>query len=827
MATGDFNADGKTDLAACSAGRVYLFYSDGTIPSTAATADVSITGVCKSLAAGDFNDDGKTDLAVGDQYGSNNYIGRTSIFYNDGSYPTLSSAADVVIVGEADYTNFGFALSAGDFNADGKTDLAVGSLGYEWSGATSTGRTYIFYNDGAYPASALSADVRIVSGYYADYFGSGLAAGDFNADNKTDLAVAAKGHATSTGRVYVYYNDGSYPAVATSADITITGEGINNYFGYALGAGDFNADGRVDLVASSPQNSSNAGRVYIFNNDGSIPTLAASADVKISGEANSLLGGSLVSGDFNNDGKVDLAAGAGPYSSGTGRAYLFYNDGSIPTTAATADIKITGAATGDNFGSALVTGDLNGDTAADLVVGAIYFPNNNQIGRVYIFKNDGTYASAAGSADNIITGEQGSDLLGGTLAAGDFNADGKVDLAVGAPEYFEKTGRTYVFYANSTISGSVSNADVVITGESTEDSFGGILLPGDFNADGKTDLAVGAELYPNWNELGRVYIFYNDGTYPTSASSADAVITGERNGCYFGSALAAGDLNADGKTDLVVGSWEYPSWSENGRVYIFYNDGSYTATASTADAIINYEGSGDGFGYSLATGDFNDDDRIDLAVGAHYYSNWDENGRVYLFYNDGSYPTNASSADVEITDDNWSEFGMKLMSGDFNDDGKTDLAVADDNVNVFFFYNDGSYPSDAADADLVMGGISTYYPQFISGDVNGDGKDDFIIGDDEGGGAGTGAVYVIYGGKAYPPSVSLADIIISSTGQEEGFGVAVAIGDFNNGGKVDLAVGLSDMGSNTSAVDYILFDSFVKSIDLDGHIKTQGNVKFE
>jgi hypothetical protein len=88
--------------------------------------------------------------------------------------------------------------------------------------------------------------------------------------------------------------------------------------------------------------------LIIFYNDGSIPTTAATADVIITGETTSnYFGRFLTSGDFNADGKIDLAVGALLYSTNTGRAYIFYNDGSIPTTAATADVIITGETTGD------------------------------------------------------------------------------------------------------------------------------------------------------------------------------------------------------------------------------------------------------------------------------------------------------------------------------------------------------------------------------------------------------------------------------------------------------------------------------------------------
>ena len=163
-----------------------------------------------------------------------------------------------------------------------------------------------------------------------------------NTDGKIDLAVGAYSYSTNTGRAYLFYNDGSIPTTAATADVIIAGEAINNYFGFSLTSGDFNADGKTDLAVGAHYYSTNTGRAYLFYNDGSIPTTAATADVIITGGATSnYFGNSLTAGDFNADGKTDLAVGATGYSSNTGRTYLFYNDGSIPTTAATADVIIT------------------------------------------------------------------------------------------------------------------------------------------------------------------------------------------------------------------------------------------------------------------------------------------------------------------------------------------------------------------------------------------------------------------------------------------------------------------------------------------------------
>ncbi|TXH04683.1 MAG: VCBS repeat-containing protein, partial [Candidatus Moraniibacteriota bacterium] len=247
--------------------------------------------------------------------------GRAYIFYNDGSIPTTAATADVIITGEAS-SYFSRGLTSGDFNADGRTDLVIGAYGYSGS----TGRAYIFYNDGSIPTTAATADV-IITGEATSQFGVNLTAGDWNADGRTDLVVGANIYSTNTGRAYIFYNDGSIPTTAGTADVTITGEATNNYFGISLTAGDLNADGRTDLVIGAYGYSTNTGRTYIFYNDGSIPTTAATADMTITGSATSQdFGSRIYIADFKSDGIMDLLVGSQQYSTYTGRLYIFTSE---------------------------------------------------------------------------------------------------------------------------------------------------------------------------------------------------------------------------------------------------------------------------------------------------------------------------------------------------------------------------------------------------------------------------------------------------------------------------------------------------------------------
>ncbi len=444
----------------------------------------------------------------------------------------------------------------------------------------------------------------------------------------------------------------------------ITGEAASDRFGSIVRIADIDNDNDDDLIISSVEYNSWQGRVYIFYNDGSYATAAGSADVIITGETiGDRLGMEIATGDMDNDNDVDLIIGANAYNTSQGRAYIFYNDGTVNfgtaacsgtpalCSAANADIIITGEAS-SVFGWNITTGDLDNDNDADLAISGR--GHNSYQGRVYVFYQDATLwgtsscttGCSAADADVIITGETIGDNFGGSLRIGDLDSDTDDDLAIASNFYNTSQGRVYIFYQDATLWGtsscttgcSAADADVIITGEAGS-KFGGSLATGSLDGDTDDDLAIGAYAY-NTNQ-GRAYILYQDGSWPTTAGAADVIITGE-TGSGLGWSLAISDIDDDTDQDLIGGAIEYNT--NQGRAYIFYNDGTVnfgTATcsgtpalcsAADADLIFTGESTGDYFGISVASGDLDDDNDTDLAIGSHYYNAGTRQGRTYLYY---------------------------------------------------------------------------------------------------------------------------------------------------------------------------------------------------
>jgi len=790
---GDVNGDGYDDIiigapfndaTGLNAGSAYIYYGGISIDTI---ADVTLSGETSNnwfgrsvSAAGDVNGDGYSDVIVG-AYIYNGFTGRAYIYYGGAS---MNNTADVTMTGEATNNFFGVSVSgAGDVNGDGYSDVIVGAPGVYNS---NTGRAYIFYG-GATMNNI--ADVTLTGEAPNNFFGTSVsAAGDVNGDGYSDVIVGAYQYSSATGRAYIYYGGASMNNIS---DITMTGEAINNEFGFSVSAADdVNGDGYSDVIVGAYKYNSSTGRAYLYYGGAVMNNLA---DVTMTGETTGNSFGYSLSGagDVNGDGYSDVIVGAYTYSSNTGRAYIFLGAASMNNVS---DLRINGETTNNYFGySVSEAGDVNGDGYSDVIVGASGYNSNIGKAYLYLYGMTGTFF-----ADLTLTGEDHTNYFGLSVSeAGDVNGDGYSDVVVGAYGYSNYIGRAYIFFGGA----SMNNvADVTITGETTTNYLGlSVSTAGDVNDDGYSDVIVGAYGY-NAN-TGRAYIFYGGASMN---NISDVTMTGEASDNRFGvSVSTADDVNGDGYSDVIVGASSY-NGASNGRAYIFYGGASMN---NVADVYMTGEASSNRFGTSVSTAaDVNGDGYSDVIVGSYGYSS--NTGRAYIFLG-GASMNNA--ADLTITGETTNDFFGYSVSeaGDVNGDGYSDVIVgASYNSSVtgraYIFYGGASMNNTA---DITMNGEVTYSSFGISvseaGDVNGDGYSDVIVGASSYS-INTGRAYIFYGGAIMN---NTADVTMTGDTTNNNFGCSVSTaGDVNGDGNPDLIIGASQHNNNTGK-SYLYFTS--------------------
>lgn len=671
VVTGDFNNDGKLDLAVVGSRldvlntvTIYLGKGDG---SFTPKGSFSSGNYPSSVAAGDFNGDGNLDLVV-TAYDSR----EVHVFLGNGD-GTFQPPATYGV------GNSPTAVAVGDFNGDGKPDLAVTNGG--------TSNVSILLNSGT--GTFLPAVNYAVGSEGSDPVS--VAVGDFNGDGKPDLAVA---NAKEGGSVSVLLNDGNG---TFQAAVNYMVGGVPT----SVAAGDFNADGNLDLVVAGVAGPKDLFYVGVLLGDGSG---GFRAPVSI---ATGFAPYFVAVADFNGDGKLDFAvanAGDGDVS-----IFLGKGDGSFEPPRSYAAGIVAPPAT-------IAVGDLNGDGRPDMAVGG-YPVSGGGLTAVTVLMATG---GGAFNSARVFPAPQYPEAV----AVGDFNGDGKLDLAATATRLNDSVS---IFLGDG--KGDLGPARRFRTGHSPS-----AVAAGDFNHDGKLDLAV---TNSNDNNVS-VLLGNGDGTFQTAidyvVESAPAFV-------------AVADVNNDGNLDLVVAN----SGSNTVSVLLGNGNGTFQPAASYST---------DQDPVWVAVGDFNKDGKLDLAV-ANKTSN---DVSILLGNGNGTFQPAVNYAVFQTL--------SSVVVADFNRDGNLDVAAVGSYVNILLGNGDGTF-QPYYDLSNVGGYSATVT------DVNGDGIPDIVLFDNGIDSFGVGVLLGIGNGYFQPASYYPVAAFVGP----------LAVGDFNGDGAPDVATG--------------------------------------
>ena len=672
-AVADVNGDGKPDLLVanscasasdCTNGSVSVLLGNGDGTFQSALSFSSSGDAAQSIAVADVNNDGKADLLVANVCASSGDC-------TNGSVSVLLGNGDGTFQSALSYSSGGqsaVSIAVADINADGRVDAIVANM-CSSNGDCSSGvvSTLLGNGDGTFqPAlSYNSGGTSAVS----------VAVADINGDQKADVLVANSNDRNgdsldgSVASVLLGNGDGTLqPAVSYAS---------GGFGASSVTVTDIDGDGHPDVVLAStsldPNTSTGAVSVLLGNGDGTLR-----GGVNYSSSA--WFSYSVASADVNGDGKLDLLLAnacndSNSCSYGTASVLLGNGDGTFQPG--------VNYNVGAQDAFSVIAADLNGDGKLDLLVGNECALNDcsNGTASVLLGNGDGTFQTP------VIYSSGG--LYTFSLAVADVNGDGKEDLLIGnmCADNTCSNGSMGVLLGNG--DGTFQTAVTYSSGGLYSFS----LAVADVNGDGKPDLLVANECADNncSNGVIGVLLGNGDGTFRTPVAYS--------SGGLYALAVAIGDVNGDGKPDIVVanqcGSSNDCSAGSIG-ILLGNGDGTFQLASTTVTPVLaNIQ--------SLVLADFNGDQKLDVASGA---------GNVVLLGNgDGTFQSPIALG----------ANGPGIAVGDFNGDGRPDLAVGGVSVllNVskgFVFPTTTTLVSSANPSTL---GQSVSFTATVAGQVTG------------------------------------------------------------------------------------------------------------
>ena len=707
----DLNNDGLLDVVGAAGSAISIALGTGDFAFT--TSDVSSPGGT-AVVRGDFNQDGRLDLAAFNG-------GNVSIYLTkaDGTFPTPQNALHYATGGN------GRSIVTGDFNGDSRLDLAVAN------GTFRTVSLLLGNADGTF-AAALNIPVGTVVEPTTGISAQAVKAGDFNSDGRLDLVVLG---GFADGLVLPGNGDGTFGAGTRFTTTAGVGGGLT--FGFEVAVGDFNADGKLDIVAAQFSHNN------FFIGGGGLSVLLGNGDFTFQGDvtyADRSSPRAMTVGDFNQDGRLDIASANinnGYEASGLVSILLGNADGTFQTAV---DYPTVGANP-----RSITAGDLNADGILDLVV-----VNQTNDTAILLGNANGTFQPAL----NYFTPSSGS----AAGAIGDLNGDGRADVVAGNSLLFGNGDGTFPNRRLFTYLPAFANG-----------SFFASLLQdvaaGDVNGDGNVDLAVS-------DGAATAILFGNgNGSFLPPLRLAPSAATGLAN---TSNRVRLVDMDGDGNLDLVT--LHKNLVQAGGAVAVWRNDGSgaFSAPLVRNVPIPDY----DFFGQSvdLEMGDLNGDSFVDVVV-------TDGDGGKNIF---GLNPLSGGvSVMLGIGDGSLAQpvrylvgpgqGASRVTLGDMNRDGRPEIVTltsplgfgsSRSAVAVFTNNGDGSFgPARIYDHGGygAAGGLAT-------GDFNSDGAADIIVSQ----AGGTSADFsIIFAGDG-PLLVTDAPVTVTGTNLNPSAGLPFA-----------------------------------------------------
>jgi hypothetical protein len=672
----------------------------------------------QAFAVADFNNDGIPDIAVVD---SN--LNTVSIFLGkgDGTFKPVncSSSSAACPTGISP-----MGVAAADFNHDGNMDLAVVNNG-------SNTITILFGNGNgsfaAQPSLATGGNPR------------SIVAANFNGDSNYDIVVANSAQTSHNIGLFLNNGNGGFGAQTTYDT------GLNPW---AIGVGDFNNDGILDVVVA---NNNNQNFISVFlgqtGTNGAFDGFGTQSAYFLQGEG---LPVSVAVGDFNGDGNLDVAvADQSVQGAGTGSDNVSIMEGSGTGVFTWTSSYNTGLQP-----VSVIAANLNGDGNLDLAVVA----QDANIVTVFWGNGNGTF----GGQVNCGTGDFPSAVI-----AADLTNNGTNDLIVS--NFFGNSFSVILNNGNSTLQSRLDYA----AGQNPQS-----VIMADFNGDGIPDLAVADSAASGIS----VTLGNGDGTFqpPTFYS------TGNATDPVF---IVEGDFNQDGIPDLAVAN------NATSTVSVFLGMGNGTFGTPNTYNVGNPNLNPVAFPTAIAVGDFNGDGYPDLAV-----TNSAENNVTILLNGGKSNPGTFAPAPNCTSSQNGCPVGtgpIAIASGYFDGNQTLDLVVINENDNppdatILLGNGNGTFTAESPTLPLPPGSNPV---SVAVADLNGDLIPDLAVAD-----KGTQQVSVLLGngsnGVGNGTFQAAANYLTGPNLSGSPTPVGVVIGDFNGDGIPDLALASSSSGAN-------------------------------